>query len=427
MMSDSDARLHVLLLPFGSAGDVFPFIWLGRHLLARGHRVTMITACLFEEQARRAGLEFVGMGRAEEFEAMIRDPRIWKLGHGTKVVFDFAAAAVEPYLAAIESCGKVDVMLAPVTCFAGRLAREKHGVPLLTVHLQPAVFLSVHETPLLHPAMKALRALPVWMKKALFALPNPVDLFALPKVRQLCQKHGVKPPRSLWREWWDSPDGVLALFPEWFARPQPDWPRNVLQWGFPLEDLAKEQALAPELVAFLAEAEAAGAGERPVVFTPGSANVQAARFFAVAAEAVRAVGCRAVFVTREPAQVPVDLEPERFLSVAYAPFSTLLRHAAVFVHHGGVGTMSQGFAAGVPQLIMAMAHDQPDNADRLERLGAGVGLSVRQFTPERVARELRRLLGDAQVKAAAMRCAELVARGPEVDAVARWVESRAVS
>lgn len=408
---------EILLLPFGSAGDVFPFIWLGRHLQARGHHVRMITACLFEKQAHRAGIKFIGLGRAEEFEAMLRDPRIWKLGHGTKVVFDFAAQSVEPYLAAIESCGRVDLILAPVTCFAARLAREKHGIPLITVHLQPAVFLSVHETPLLHPAMKVLRAMPVWFKRALFALPNPVDLFALPKLRTLCAKHGVTAPKSLWREWWDSPDGVLALFPEWFARPQPDWPKELLQWGFPLEDLAKEQPLQPELLAFLAK------GGRPVVFTPGSANVQAERFFAVAAEAVRRAGCRAVFVTRDVNQVPKDLPPE-ILTVDYAPFSTLLKHAAVFVHHGGIGTMSQGLAAGVPQLIMAMAHDQPDNADRLERLGAGTGLTVRQFKPERVARQLKRLLCDAPVQEAAMHCAHLIADAPDTDALMAWLEQK---
>jgi len=405
--------MHILLLPFGSAGDVFPFIWLGRQLLARGHRVTMITACLFEEQARRAGLEFIAWGEAEEFEAMIRDPRIWKVGQGTKVVFDFAAKAVEPYLKAIESCEKPDLMLAPVTAFAGRLAREKHGTPLITVHLQPAVFLSVHETPLLHPAMKWLRSMPVWFKKALFALPNPVDLFALPKVRRICEAHGVKPPRSLWREWWDSPDGVLALFPEWFCAPQPDWPKN-LQWTFPLEDLAKEQPLSPALQAFLA------AGEPPVVFTPGSANVQAARFFDVAAKAVGKVGCRAVFVTREPKQVPANLPPQIHVE-AYAPFSTLLKQASVFVHHGGIGTMSQAFAAGVPQLIMYMAHDQPDNADRVERLGAGIGLSVRQFTPDRVAKELRRLLSEPGFKEAT----KGFQMSADVDVLMRWIEERA--
>jgi rhamnosyltransferase subunit B len=409
--------VEILLLPFGSAGDVFPFIWLGRQLLARGHRVRLITACLFEEQARKAGIEFISLGSKEEFEAMIRDPRIWKSGIGTKVVFEFAAKSVEPYLAAIESCGQVDLMLAPVTAFAARLAREKHGIPLITVHLQPAVFVSAYETPLLHPAMRLFNKLPVWLKKQILSLPNPVDLFALPKVRRICEANGAKPPRSLWHEWWDSPDGVLALFPDWFARPQPDWPANLLQWTFPLEDLATEQTLKPELQAFLAN------GERPVVFTPGSANVQAARFFAVAAEAVKRVGCRAVFVTREPAQVPPHL-PASILTVDYAPFSTLLKHAAVFVHHGGVGTMSQGFAAGVPQLIMAMAHDQPDNADRLERLGAGTGLSVRQFTPERVAQELKKLLEGAAIHQTAQACATKLRQTPSPEALMKWIESR---
>jgi rhamnosyltransferase subunit B len=374
----------------------------------------MITACLFEEHARRVGLEFISWGKAEEFESMIRDPRIWKLGLGTKVVFDFAAKAVEPYLAAIESCEKPDLMLAPVTAFAARLAREMHGTPLITVHLQPVVFLSVHETPLLHPLMKGFRLMPVWFKQLLFALPNPVDLFALPKIRRICKQHGVKPPRSLWREWWDSPDGVLALFPQWFCAPQPDWPKNLLQWTFPLEDLAKEQPLSPALQAFLA------AGEPPIVFTPGSANVQASRFFDVAAQAVANVGCRAVFVTREPKQVPANLPPHIHVE-EYAAFSTLLKHTAVFVHHGGIGTMSQAFAAGVPQLIMYMAHDQPDNADRVERLGAGIGLSVRQFRPKRVTKELQRLLAEPGFKEAA-KGFEMSA---DVDVLMRWIEERA--
>ena len=407
---------EILLLPFGSAGDVFPFIWLGRQLKARGHRVRMITACLFEEPAVRAGLEFIPLGKKEEFETMIRDPRIWKSGIGTKVVFDFAANSVEPYLAAIESCGPVDLMLAPVTAFAARLAREKHDIPLITVHLMPAVLVSAHETPLLHPVIRLFNKLPVWLKRLVLALPNPVDLFALPTVRRICLKNGVRPPRSLWREWWNSPDGVLALFPDWFAQPQPDWPVNLMQWTFPLEDLAKEKELTPELQVFLDQ------GERPVVFTPGSANVQASRFFAVAAEAVRRIGCRAVFITRDREQVPKGV-PAGVITVEYVPFSTLLKHAAVFVHHGGVGTLSLGCAAGVPQLIMAMAHDQPDNAARLERLGAGVGLSVRQFTTERVVRELERLRNDVAIGRAALGCAAKLQQASSREVLLAWIES----
>ncbi len=410
----------ILLLPFGSAGDVFPFIWLGRQLVARGHQVTMITACLFEEQARRAGLDFIPLGEKEEFEAMLHDPRIWKLGQGTQVVFDFAAKSVQPYLAAIESCGAADLMLAPLSVFAAHLVREKHGTPLITVHLQPAALLSAHETPLLFPAMRHFNRLPIWVKKLVLSLPNPVDYFVLPTVRRLCQQHGVSPPKSVWRQWWNSPDGVLALFPAWFAKPQPDWPLNMLQWTFPLEDLAKEQPLSPPLEAFLAS------GEKPVVFTPGSANVQASRFFAVAAEAVQRVACRAVFVTREPKQVPQHL-PANIFTVEYAPFSTLLKQASVFVHHGGIGTMSQALATGVPQLIMPMAHDQPDNAERVQCLGVGTSLSVRQFAPERVADHLNRLLSDASFRASAAQCAEWISKSPDTDDLMRWIEDRAAT
>ncbi len=50
---------HIVLMPFGSAGDVFPFIWLGKLLKARGHRVTLITACILSEEDDAAGIDFV--------------------------------------------------------------------------------------------------------------------------------------------------------------------------------------------------------------------------------------------------------------------------------------------------------------------------------------------------------------------------------
>jgi rhamnosyltransferase subunit B len=404
-------------MPFGSAGDVFPFIWLGKLLMARGHRVTMVSTVVFAEAAEAAGIGFVGLGTAEEIEAIGNDKRIWKLGIGTKVVLDHAVAWSPRYLEAVGKLREVDLIMAPLTAFGARMAREKYGIPLVTVHLQPMVFMSCHETPLLHPSLKWFRVLPVWAKRFLFSLPNAVDLLALPGMRKICSKHGIEPPKSLWREWWDSPDGVLALFPEWFGAPQPDWPANLFQANFPMEDLTAEMAMQPELADFLAS------GEKPVVFTPGSANVQAERFFASAAEAVKRLGIRAVFVTRMGNQVPVGME-SRILQVDFVPFSKLLGHASAFVHHGGVGTMAQGFRAGVPQLVMAMSHDQPDNAERLQKLGAGIALMARDFTPERVTKELERLLNDN----AFAQAAEVWKRKTEVPSdvaeMIRWIEAR---
>lgn len=410
---------HIVLLPFGSAGDVFPFIWLGKMLMGRGHQVTMVSTCLFSEAAEAAGIGFVPLGTAEEIEAIAKDRRIWKLGIGTKVVIDYAVKWSVRYLEAIEKLGHIDLMMAPLTAFGARMAREKHGIPLITVHLQPLVFVSAYDMPLLHPHLRCLQVLPVWLKRFLLFLPNAVDLLALPGIRKICRENHVIPPKSLWREWWDSPDGILALFPEWFGNPQPDWPKNLLQWDFPMEDLTAEVGMPPELSEFLA------AGEKPVVFTPGSANVQAEKFFASAAEAVKSLGIRAVFVTRMESQIPAGMEG-RILQVDFVPFSKLLVHASVFVHHGGVGTMAQGFRAGVPQLVMAMSHDQPDNADRLEKLGAGIGLMARDFTPARVTKDLGKLLGASSFADAAEVLKRKTEARRDVAELVGWIECRAM-
>ena len=68
--------------------------------------------------------------------------------------------------------------------------------------------------------------------------------------------------------------------------------------------------------------------------------------------------------------------------------------------------MSQALRAGVPQLLMPMAHDQPDNAARLGRLGVGDWLAPTKFTGPAVAKKLAALLGSASVLAHCREVAE---------------------
>lgn len=423
--------LKITLLPFGSAGDVLPFLWLARHLQTAGHQPALITASLFQSAASAAGIPFIPVGRDSDFESLMRDPRIWRLGHGTKAVFEYAAHAAslffDAFSAHAERDGRPDLLLAPVTAFGARLAREKAGIPLVTVHLQPAVLLSSHDTPVIVPSLHFLLSLlPAPLKRLLFRFgPNPVDLFAGPALRRLCLSHAISPPRRFFNEWWDSPDGSLLLFPEWFAPPQPDWPQPRLQTPFPLEDLASENPLPPDLQAFLSRHH----DRPPVVFTAGSANVQAAPFFCAAAAALEKLRRPGVFVTRDLAQLPHPL-PSSIFAASYTPFGPLLRHSAAFVHHGGIGTLSQGFSAGIPQLLMPMAHDQPDNARRLVRLRAGAFLNPSRFTPENVSRTLASLLNDPLVLE---NCRQLAVRSSASQASAAapgiidWLLQRAAS
>lgn len=89
------------------------------------------------------------------------------------------------------------------------------------------------------------------------------------------------------------------------------------------------------------------------------------------------------------------------IHAAYAPLSALLPRCAALIHHGGIGTVAQALSAGIPQLIVPVAFDHFDEAERVRHLGLGTTLSRRRFTPARAARHLDQLLASPEV---ARRC-----------------------
>src|SRR5262249_4330574 len=147
-------------------------------------------------------------------------------------------------------------------------------------------------------------------------------------------------------------------------------------------------------------------------FTPGSANLHARPFFEAAVDACARLGGRGVLLTRFPDQVPSHL-PDGVWHCAYAPFSRLLPHVAALVHHGGIGTAPQGMAAGVPQLVMPLSHDQFDNAARMQRLGIARSLPPAPFRGPRVAAALKALVDSPDVAAHCRGVAERFADGSQ--------------
>jgi UDP:flavonoid glycosyltransferase YjiC (YdhE family) len=91
---------------------------------------------------------------------------------------------------------------------------------------------------------------------------------------------------------------------------------------------------------------------------------------------------------------PTEPLPEGIIAVNYAPFGELLPRAAAMVHQGGVGTTGQGLRAGIPMIVVPFAHDQHDNGARVERLGVARTIARTSYKAERVASELKELLGN---------------------------------
>jgi rhamnosyltransferase subunit B len=189
--------------------------------------------------------------------------------------------------------------------------------------------------------------------------------------------------------WMHSPQGVLGLFPDWFASPQNDWPPRVTLTGFPLFDDADFRNVDEELENFLVE------GPAPIVFTPGSTLVDGLSYYTAATAALNALDHRGIFLASQGTALP--RLTSNILVRSYVPLSKLLPRARAIVHHGGIGTASQAFAAGIPQLITPFAHDQFDNAARVQSLGCGVQLRSRASGPAML-KILKQLLADEGVQ-----------------------------
>ncbi len=386
---------RILLTPLGSTGDVNPFIWIGRLLSEQGHDVTVVANPHFAPSIVAAGLRMVPAGTAEEYEELAGNPEIWQSEKGSLQVMRYAGEFVERHFEVIREeieRGEKPLLIAPAPAFAARLAREVFGARLVTVNLQPTAFFSVHDTSVFSRNLAFVRQLPAWIKRIVFRIASSRmdDAFG-DGIERALQAPGVEPPRSVFREWWQSPDGSICLFPEWFCKPQDDWVCHPACPGFPPEDLDRQHGEDRELDAFFEE------GPPPVLFTAGSAMAHGHSFFEAAADACKRLNLRAIFATRFPAQLPAGL-PATMRQFSYVPFARALPRCAAMVHHGGIGTTSQALAAGTPQIIMPMAHDQPDNALRIARLGAGTYIWPGSFSGKILAETLKRVLNDAALR-----------------------------
>jgi rhamnosyltransferase subunit B len=412
--------MRFVMTPVGSSGDVHPFVGLGRVLAARGHEVIIVTAGPFENVVRRAGLGFHPTISSDYFEMVTKHPDLWHPRRGLQLVLSQVASWLRfayDRLQEVYEPGRT-VLVGHGLSFATRLLEEKHDVPAATLHLAPSIFRSDYQQPAFAPG-RDLSGAPRWVKRTIWWAIDRwlIDPNIAPELNRFRRDLGLPPVSRVLHEWVHSPRRTIGLFPDWFAPPQPDWPSSLRLTGFPQYDESDQQQLSSALLRFLGE------GTAPIVFTPGSANRDAAGFLRAAVDASARLNRRAVLLTRYTEQLPPlpsEVHHERF-----APLSALLPRSVALVHHGGIGTLAQGLAAGVPQLTMPMGFDQPDNTMRLFRLGVAKWVTPSQFTGERVATALHGLLTEPRVASACAHWSNELKEGSAVERTCDLLEELA--
>ncbi len=390
--------LRILFVPFGSEGDVNPLLWLAEGLAARGHEPAFLITPHFGRLVEQRGFPWTPIGTDADFVRFARDPRLWHRAQGTRMVLQGMLETLPAYRDAFLRAGcDFDLVVLSSMALGASAVAEAARLPRLVLHMQPAIFRSVYKCPVFMEELAWLTRSPRWVKRFFFGLSDVLIWQVARKPLNVFRRGMDLPPiRNFYAEAFYGSEGVGALFPDWFAPPQPDWPPKVRQFGFPLSICPRPL---PESIAGYFNS-----GDPPVIWTHGSANFDIQHFQSRALAVSGELKLRCLLVSLDPPEGPL---PAGAFHISHARFEDLFPRCRAVVHHGGIGTTARCIAAGAPQLIIPRSHDQPDNANRITKLGLGKALSYRKIDNTELSKTLRELL---ESKTAASRSKEFQVR-----------------
>ena len=384
--------MHIGLACPELSGHLNPMTTLGRELLRRGHRVTLVARPDGEAKAIAAGLGFAAIG-ANEFPRGAIAAQAKTLGGMTarkalRYTIDMMRLAAEVTLrdlpAVCREIGIEGLLVDQVNPAAGTVA-EIEGLPFVKV----ASALALNRDPACPPAVLSWRYRPGPLGRLRNAAGNWFLHRVTAPVRDTINahrvRHGLAPRTSE-----EAPAFLaeIAQQPAFFdfprSRPEPrlhftgPWHANGggSEIPFPWERL----------------------DGRPLVYASlGTLQNRLADVFAAIAEAVAPLNVQLVISLGAADQDVVSLAarcPGNPVIVPVAPQLQLLDRATLAITHAGLNTALEALARGVPMVAIPITNDQPGVARRLEWLGLAEVVLPRQLTTSRLRQAVERVFGD---------------------------------
>jgi len=365
---------HFLFENIGSHGDILPLIGIAAELVRRGQRCQLLANEHFRAQAVARGIGFQA----------ITTQRTHKFASHVYSTFD----CTHDYFRRLHAFDERTVVISTNVLGAGEPLAEAHGLRTVRLMLFPFRIKSLISPPWPLGA-RALgadgeRFLRVTLPAMYSAAESHPEVLA--KINATRAQLGLAPVCST-NGGRKHVVAEAAMFPEWYGMPASDWP--ALEFlGFPLP--SSNEPMPARVLEFLAR------HPRPLVFTTGTGCCEPERFFEAAAQCCAQLGMPGIFLSRFLRADPQQLG-DQIAHFEYVELEGLLRHAALIVHHGGLGTTARALQAGIPQVISPMVFDQPDNGHRVEVLGAGRVVPRERMGGATFAAAVRDLLSDPEL------------------------------
>ncbi len=400
LFSMNRVKPDILILTWGSMGDVLPLIALAKQLQKDGQRVIFGAPGFFAPVVKAHGIDFrrIGSPVTETHYNQVMDtirsepnPRKqMQILLQQVLLSDLEQQYTDSLAAARES----DVVLSHWMQIAGSMAAEALGKPLATVTFNPVGISCISEQPFSNRAPDR-RHDNIGRTLSDFLWGRAVHEFR--------ERVGLKPVASVTESQYSEHLNLVAVS-RYLLPDRRDWPPNHQAVGFCYLEDDSNWMPDDKLRRFLES------GEKPIVVSFGSmAGTDAAETTRVLAGALAQIGQRAIVQAGWAGLGETSL-PDNILAIGYAPHHWLFSKASCVVHHGGAGTTAAALRAGVPSVVVWHMLDQPYWGNSLAQLGLGPKpLSRFNMTVEALAAGLRSVLGSESFTLACRAMADKIA------------------
>jgi sterol 3beta-glucosyltransferase len=380
--------LNIGLQTWGSDGDILPFIALAAELVSAGHRVSLAYTSVDGKDYRHR-LASAGAVHVLAHHAFNPEINPYSLSRSripavqlVALLCAFHTPATEAMLAASQTlCAGADVVIGHPLCDTLTTAAELARVPrvVLTFSHQGVMQQSVSPT---GTDLGSLLNSVMWhmgdaiLTNVLFR-PGNAERISL----------GLRPFSSVIRQQMMSDRLTIIAASKVLCPIQSSADGTVAVTGpIAVGSNSIPPTLPTEVTEFLAR------GPAPVLMTFGSCTGFAPRATSqLLHRAARLAGVRAIVQTEPDAEPCTDI-----LTVGTVPHSELLPHCSAMVHHAGAGSVHAALRAGVPQVAVPHAFDQPFWADQIQIKGLGINAGLnRDITPYKLAEAMKRVVHDS--------------------------------
>jgi zeaxanthin glucosyltransferase len=407
---------YFALLTPAYIGHVNPMSVLARALMRRRHRVVMIAQLDAEERIRRAGVEFIPIGEAElpkgEWERRTEIQGELTGFAASRYVGKWLGDCARGYirdLPKIIERERFDGLVMDQICLGAEAVCEVSGLPLavacnaLALNWDPSVpppnIGWKHEDGL----RARLRNLIGYVAFSSTGLPVG---FAVMNYRR---RHRLGQMRLSHMNWVRPSLVQVAQQPAFF-----DFPRKGLPKYFHYTAPWKESSEAVK-----GDFPWERLDGRPLIYASmGTLQNRLEFAFGMIAEACAGLDAQLVIALgRKGGAIPTDLAGDPIV-VGYAPQMALLQRASMVITHGGMNSTLETLREGLPMVVLPITNDQPGVAARVEYLGLGRRITLRDLTVETLKEAVSDVFSNPKYRETARRLSHEMNRinGPEMAA-----------